>query len=153
MTSKWLGEAGKLVRKLFELARESAPSIVFMDEMDALLSRRKSDGGEFMVQMEGITSETGSVLVIACTNCPWDVDSAVLRRFPRRIYVPLPDKAARQALVDILLEKAGKHSLTARQKTTLVNRMDGFSCFDIAAIASEASFGPLRSVGGMPEIR
>ena len=163
MTSKWLGDAEKLVRKLFEVARESAPSILFIDEMDALLSSRKSDGGEheasrrlkteFMVQMDGMTSGPGNVLLIACTNCPWDVDSAVMRRFPRRIFVPLPDKEARQALVDILLDKAGKHSLTARQKTTLVNRTNGFSCSDIAAIASEASFGPLRSIGGLSEIK
>ena len=167
VTSKFLGEAEKLVRSLFRVARELAPAILFLDEMDALLSTRRSDGGEheatrrmkteFMVQMDGIRGssddETSHVLLIACTNCPWDVDPAVLRRFPRRIYVPLPDTEARRGLIQYLLKKTGKHSLTSRQISTLVKRTDGFSGSDITAIASEASFGPLRALGGMEAIR
>jgi fidgetin-like protein 1 len=163
-----MGDAEKMVRKLFQVARELAPSILFLDEMDALLSSRKSDGGEheasrrlkteFMVQMDGITKSDESnigrhLLLIACTNCPWDVDSAVLRRFPRRIYVPLPDSDARRALIEYLLRKAGKHSVTTRQISTLVKRTEGFTCSDITAIASEASFGPLRSLGGIEAIK
>jgi SpoVK/Ycf46/Vps4 family AAA+-type ATPase len=163
-----MGEAEKLVRKLYQVASEFAPSILFLDEMDALLSSRKSDGGEheasrrlkteFMVQMDGISTNDNEgsgrrVLLIACTNCPWDVDSAVLRRFPRRIYVPLPDSEARRALIENLLKKSGKHSLTTRQISTLVNRTNGFTCSDISSIASEAAFGPLRSLGGLDAIR
>lgn len=168
LTSKWMGDAEKMVRKLFQVAHELAPSILFLDEMDALLSSRKSDGGEheasrrlkteFMVQMDGITMNDDEgigrhLLLIACTNCPWDVDSAVLRRFPRRIHVPLPDSEARRALIEYLLKKAGKHSLMTRQISTLVDRTVGFTCSDIASIASEAAFGPLRSLGGMDVIK
>lgn len=165
LTSKWLGEAEKLVRTLFQVARELAPSILFLDEMDALLSSRKSDGEheasrrlkiEFMIQMEGITTTATNerhLLLIACTNCPWDIDPAVLRRFPRRILVPLPDSEARRGIIEYLLKKAGKHSLTSRHITTLVKRTEGFSCSDITAIASEASFGPLRSLGDMDAIK
>jgi SpoVK/Ycf46/Vps4 family AAA+-type ATPase len=163
LTSKWMGEAEKLVKALFQVARDAAPSIIFLDEVDALLSTRKSDGEheasrrlktEFMVQMEGITSDENRVLVLACTNCPWDMDSAVLRRFPRRIFVPLPDAAARRALIQHLLKKAGKHSLKRRQQIDdLVSRLDGFSCSDIVAIASEASFGPIRSLGGLAAVK
>ena len=118
-----------MVRKLFQMARELSPSIVFLDEMDAVLGSRKTDGEheasrrlktEFMVQMDGISkpddgSSTGRhMLLIACTNCPWDVDSAVMRRFPRRILVPLPDGEARKALIELLLRKIGKHNVTAR---------------------------------------
>jgi SpoVK/Ycf46/Vps4 family AAA+-type ATPase len=177
LTSKWMGEAEKLVRCLFRVARSRAPSIVFLDEVDALLSSRKSEGGgeheasrrlktEFMVQMDGIhstqdTTTGGSsnstirhVLVLACTNCPWDIDSAVLRRFPRRILVPLPDEAARRGLLQHLLQKAGKHSLqSSRDVSKLVDQTTGFSCSDISAIAVQASFGPLRSLGGMQAVR
>lgn len=182
LTSKWMGEAEKLVRCLFRVAQERAPSIVFLDELDALLSTRKSEEHEasrrlkteFMVQMDGIHTQdttqesTGSsvggnsnattsairhVLVLACTNCPWDIDSAVLRRFPRRILVPLPDEAARRGLLQHLLQKAGKHSLKSRDVSKLVDRTQGFSCSDISAIAVQASFGPLRALGGMKAVR
>jgi spastin len=162
LTSKWMGEAEKLVKTLFQVARELSPSLVFLDEVDALLSSRKSDGEheasrrlktEFMVQMEGITNGKDHVLVLACTNCPWDVDSAVLRRFPRRIFVPMPDSAARSALLQKLLKKAGKHSIKKKQRDDLVRRIEGFSCSDIAAIASEASFGPIRSLGSLTAVR
>ena len=107
-----------------------------------------------MVQMEGITSGGNDVLVLACTNCPWDIDSAVLRRFPRRIFVPLPDEKARMALLRYLLNKAGKHSIKkVAQRKQLVERLEGFSCSDITAIASEASFGPIRSLGGLAQVR
>jgi SpoVK/Ycf46/Vps4 family AAA+-type ATPase len=166
-TSKWMGEAEKLVRALFTVARQMAPSLIFVDEVDSLLSARKSDGEheasrrlktEFMVQMDGIANvevdeRSSSMLVLACTNCPWDVDSAVLRRFPRRLFVPLPDEAARRGLLSSLLKKAGKHSLKAGQIGALARRLDGFSCSDVSAIASEASFGPLRSLGGLDAIR
>lgn len=161
LTSKWHGEGEKLVRTLFQVARDVAPSLIFMDEMDALLSTR-SDGEheasrrfktEFMVQMDGISSNAASpetannLLVVGCTNCPWNVDDAILRRFPKRILIPLPDVEARKVLLQKLLGKAGKHSLTSRQVNLLVKRLDGFSGSDMAAIASEASFGPIRSIG------
>jgi SpoVK/Ycf46/Vps4 family AAA+-type ATPase len=166
-TSKWMGEAEKLVRALFSVAHQLAPSLIYIDEVDSLLSARKSEGEheasrrlktEFMVQMDGISKvavvgASNQVLVLACTNCPWDLDSAVLRRFPRRIYVPLPDEAGRRGLLSTLLKKAGRHSLTPSQVNSLAIRLDGYSCSDIAAIASEASFGPLRSLGGLEEIR
>ena len=163
LTSKWMGEAEKLVRALFEMATEMSPSIIFVDEMDALLSSRKSDGEheasrrlktEFMVQMDGVKGDDEQkVLVLACTNCPWDVDSAILRRFPKRLLVPLPDKEARTGLIKNLLKKAGKHSLSSRELQKVVKCTEGFSCSDITAIASEAAFGPLRSLGGMDAIR
>ena len=170
VTSKFMGEAEKLVRTLFQVARELAPCILFLDEMDALLSIRKGDGSEheasrrmkteFMVQMDGIRSSSSDggtpghhVLIIGCTNCPWDVDPAVLRRFPRRIFVPLPDDDARRGLIQHLLKKVDKHSLTSRHVSTLVKRTKGFSGSDLTAIASEASFGPLRDLGGLEKIR
>lgn len=168
VTSKFMGEAEKLVRTLFQVTRELAPCIVLLDECDALLSTRKGDSSEheasrrmkteFLVQMDGIRSNESSstghhVLLIGCTNCPWDIDPAVLRRFPRRIFVPLPDSDARRGLIQYLLKKTGKHSLTSRHVSTLVKLTKGLSGSDITSIASEASFGPLRDLGGMEKIR
>lgn len=162
ITSKWLGEGEKLCRTLFELAQEHAPTILFFDEMDAIASTRKSDGEneasrrlktEIMQRMDGINPQSSRVLVIACTNCPWDVDSAILRRFSRRIFVPLPDKDARKALVQNLLAKAGNHSISSSARSDIVKKLKGFSGSDIQSIAAEASFGPLRSVGSLNDIK
>lgn len=173
LVSKWMGEAEKIVQALFAVAslydvtssQGQQSSLIFFDEVDALLSSRKGDGGEheasrrlkteIMVQMDGLktdSSDKKQVLVLACTNCPWDVDSAVLRRFPRRVYVPLPDAEARRGLLLHLLQKerdtgGSPHDLSKRQVTQLVQRTEGFSCADLVALASEAAFGPLRSVG------
>merc|ERR1719223_928304 len=141
MTSKWVGEGEKLVRTLFRMATDVGPSIIFLDEMDALLGKRKSDNNsegegsrrfktEFMVQMEGICAGSGSgdteerrVLLIGCTNCPWDIDDAVMRRFQRRVYVPLPALDAREALWKKLLNKGGSNILVSSQDAARMIRM------------------------------
>ena len=101
----------------------------------------------------GGSNEEKHLLLIAATNCPWDIDSAVLRRFPRRIYVPLPDPVTRKALLQNLLDKAGDYEMSKKDISAIVKRLDGFSGSDIASIASEASFGPIRSLGGIENIR
>ena len=171
MTSKWVGEGEKLVRTLFRMAADVAPSIVFLDEIDSLLGRRKSDGNnegegsrrfktEFMVQMDGIAAgggggdESKKVLVIGATNCPWDIDDAIMRRFNRRVYVPLPDKDARLGLWNNMISKSnGSIKVSKREVNELVKMTDGFSCSDIASMASEASFGPLRDLGDIDAIK
>ena len=170
MTSKWHGEGEKMVRTLFKMAADVAPSILFFDEIDALLSSRKERGEheasrrfktEFMVRMDGIASghdenDVGrKVLVIGCTNCPWDIDDAVMRRFQRRTYIPLPDSDARYTLLNNLLDKNGGnvHNLSTDQISRIVPLTEGYSCSDIASIAQEAAFGPLRSLGGIEDIR
>ena len=180
LTSKWHGEGEKLVRTLFRMASDVAPSILFFDEIDALLSSRKAEGEheasrrfktEFMVQVDGVASGGGGgggggssdgaddmqhrVLIVGCTNTPWDIDDAVMRRFQRRIYIPLPDAEARGALLRNMLKKASSdHSIkTSAQISQLIKLTEGYSCSDIAAVAQEAAFGPLRSLGGMEDIR
>lgn len=174
LTSKWHGEGEKLLRSLFAVALDAAPSVIFFDELDALLSRRGGGGEEheasrrfkteFMVQMDGIVSGNAGggdddddagrrVLVLGCTNCPWDVDDAVMRRMSRRIYVALPDRDARRSLLEQLLAReAGRHSLTRKQIESIVERTEGYSCSDISSIAQEAAFGPLRDLGGLAEV-
>ncbi|WP_048152306.1 ATP-binding protein [Palaeococcus ferrophilus] len=109
--SKYFGESSKIISALYEVAREKAPSIVFLDEIDALTTRRSNDTSEatrrmlstLLTELEGFHEGESErlVLTLAATNTPWDLDEAVLSRFPKRIYVPLPDKEAVKAIVRI----------------------------------------------------
>lgn len=114
LLSRWLGDSEKLVRNLFEMARESyrttgKPSIVFIDEIDSLVSARSESENdasrriktEFLVQMQGVGHDDEGVLVLAATNIPWALDSAIRRRFERRIYIPLPEAQARCQMLKI----------------------------------------------------
>jgi len=118
LLSKYFGESPKLVTTLYNEARERAPSVIFLDEVDALAGSR--DGGtdsgperrvlaNMLAELDGVAEKGGSgfVLSIAATNTPWSLDAAVLSRFERKIYIPLPDHDARRAILDIHLEKRG----------------------------------------------
>lgn len=111
--SKWVGENEKNVKAIFSLSRKLAPCVLFIDEIDALLQTRKGEFtphymvntlNEFMQEWDGLVSENEGVIVIGATNRPFDLDEAVLRRLPRRIFVSLPDKESRKEILDILLK-------------------------------------------------
>lgn len=155
VTSKWIGESEGLVRNLFKLARENRPSIIFIDEIDALAGRRDANNTsgentarmktEFLVQMDGVGNDNEGVLVLAATNLPWTLDPAVRRRFQKRIHIPLPDKAARKQLFHI----------DARDMTTnmqdsdfeeLAKRTEGFSGSDIAIVVDDVRNVPIKKV-------
>jgi len=100
--SKWLGESEKNAKAVFTLARRLAPSVIYLDEVDSILSSRElgddSSHGTLtsvkttlMQEWDGLQSSKDRVIVIASTNRPFDLDEAVLRRLPRRILVDLPD--------------------------------------------------------------
>ncbi|KAI0157041.1 AAA-domain-containing protein [Hypoxylon sp. FL1284] len=171
LTSKYLGESEKLVRALFALAKTMAPSIIFVDEIDSLLSQRTGNGEheatrriktEFLIQWSdlqraaagrenvgGANRERGDpnrVLVLAATNLPWAIDEAARRRFVRRQYIPLPEAETRATQLKTLLGQQ-KHSLTDADITELVDLTDGFSGSDITALAKDAAMGPLRALG------
>ncbi|NJE00913.1 26S protease regulatory subunit [Thermococcus sp. JdF3] len=109
--SKYFGESSKIISALYEVAREKAPSIVFLDEIDALTTRRSNDTSEatrrmlstLLTELEGFHEGESDklVLTLAATNTPWDLDEAILSRFPKRIYVPLPDKEATKSIIRI----------------------------------------------------
>lgn len=104
-----MGESERLVKQLFEMARESKPSIVFIDEIDSLCGARgegESEASrriktEFLVQMNGVGHDQGGVLVLGATNIPWSLDSAIRRRFEKRIYIPLPETNARAKMFEL----------------------------------------------------
>ncbi|KXS94352.1 hypothetical protein AC578_3179 [Pseudocercospora eumusae] len=165
LTSKYLGESEKLVRALFVLAKELAPSIIFVDEIDSLLGSRGGSSEheatrriktEFLIQWsdlqkaaagrESSDGDASRVLVLAATNLPWAIDEAARRRFVRRQYIPLPEDWVREKQLRTLLA-AQNHSLKDRELQHLVALTDGFSGSDITALAKDAAMGPLRSLG------
>jgi len=153
--SKWLGESEKNVRLLFETARKTAPSVIFIDEVDSLLSVRAADeiGGErrvktqFLVELDGLRSRPGgNVVVIGATNRPWDIDPAMIRRFERRIFIPLPDREAREEIFKIHLKEVelGPDVDIAELAELTV----GYTGSDIRLVCREAAMEPIRELMG-----
>lgn len=152
LVSKWLGESERLVRSLFEMARESRPAIIFIDEVDSLCGSRSDSESEsarrikteFLVQMQGVgTGGEGGVLVLAATNLPWALDSAIRRRFERRIYIPLPDVNARERMIHIHLGDTA-NTLQPHEFKVLAQRTEGFSGSDLSIMVRDALMEPVR---------
>ncbi|CAF1139584.1 unnamed protein product [Rotaria sp. Silwood1] len=155
LTSKYIGEGEKLVRALFTAARELQPSIIFIDEVDSLLTARKESEHdamrrlktEFLIQFDGVqTNNDDRILVLAATNRPFELDDAALRRFPRRIYIQLPDIRTREQLLKYLLNKQ-EHNLTDNDFRWIANETNGYSGSDLTAVAKDAAMGPVRELG------
>ena len=153
--SKWLGEAEKNVRKLFTYARSRAqdgvPVIIFIDEVDALLGVHTSEiGGEvrvrnqFLKEMDGIQDKSSHlhVYVIGATNKPWKLDEPFIRRFQKRIYIPLPDFKARRRLLELLTRNIVLDRDVDLDK--LARMLEGYSGSDIRDIVQSAYLRTVR---------
>jgi len=153
IVSKWQGESEKLVRSLFDLARENKPSIIFIDEIDSLCGQRSDSESEsarrikteFLVQMNGVGSDMQGVLVLAATNLPWLLDTAIRRRFEKRIYIPLPEEPARARMFEIHLGDT-PHTLTKENYKQLGAATELYSGSDIATVVRDAMMQPIRSL-------
>jgi vacuolar protein-sorting-associated protein 4 len=160
LLSKWMGESEKLIRSLFETARARTPSVVFIDEIDALLTARGSGDSEtsrrikseFLVQMDGVGKSQDGVLVLAATNTPWAIDSAARRRFEKRIYIPLPDRETRVAMLQIKIRKM-QAVLTDADVETIADRTEGFSGADIHVLCRDAAMTPLNRIQSATHFR
>ncbi|KAK8502912.1 hypothetical protein V6N13_100215 [Hibiscus sabdariffa] len=155
LTSKWVGEGEKLVRTLFMVAISKQPSVIFMDEIDSVMSTRLANENdasrrlksEFLIQFDGVTSNPNDlVIVIGATNKPQELDDAVLRRLVKRIYVPLPDENVRRLLLKHKL-KGQEFSLPGRDLERLVRETEGYSGSDLQALCEEAAMMPIRELG------
>ncbi|CAL6355225.1 unnamed protein product [Bathycoccus prasinos] len=161
LTSKWIGDGEKMVRALFAVARHCAPSVIFVDEIDSLLSARKSEGEhessrrmktEFLVQMDGLGGEdpTKPMLLIGATNRPQELDDGARRRLAKQLYIPLPCAAARRDMILKTLNPDGdgkvKHALTEKDLDVICEKTDGYSGSDLKNLVQEAARAPLREL-------
>lgn len=153
LISKWQGESERLVRNLFEMARESegGKAIIFIDEVDSLCGSRsegESDSlrrvkTEFLVQMDGVGQSSSQVLVLGATNIPWELDAAIRRRFEKRVYIPLPEAESRAIMVKLNLGDT-PNDLTEHDFSRLGEITEGASGSDIKILVKEALMEPLR---------
>ncbi|XP_059058321.1 spastin isoform X1 [Achroia grisella] len=156
LTSKYVGDGEKMVRALFQVARELQPSIIFVDEVDSLLCERSSGEHEasrrlkteFLVEFDGLPAAGADrLIVMAATNRPQELDEAALRRFPKRVYVSLPDVRTRGALVRrVLARGAAAASLAEEELSRLAALTDGYSGSDLTALCRDAALGPIREL-------
>lgn len=99
LMSKYQGESEKLVKELFELAREKQPAIIFIDEIDSICGTRGEGENEsswrvkneILTQMDGIGAKNSQIYFMGATNIPWSLDPAIRRRFDHKVFIPLPE--------------------------------------------------------------
>jgi SpoVK/Ycf46/Vps4 family AAA+-type ATPase len=144
--SKYFGESSKLISTLYSEARKSAPSVIYFDEIDALSAQRSGDetGAErrvlssLLTELDGLANKSDSryVLTIAATNLPWLLDKALLSRFSKKVFVPLPDEKTRESILHILLSRRGIDSDVSYQE--LAAMTEGYSGRELERISQEA---------------
>ncbi|XP_066332512.1 uncharacterized protein [Miscanthus floridulus] len=154
LTSKWFGDAEKLTKALFSFASRLAPVIIFVDEVDSLLGARggafeheatRRMRNEFMAAWDGLRSkESQRILILGATNRPFDLDDAVIRRLPRRIYVDLPDAQNRLKILKILLAKEKLES--GFKFDELANATEGYSGSDLKNLCVAAAYRPVHEL-------
>ncbi|KAF8411563.1 hypothetical protein HHK36_004118 [Tetracentron sinense] len=154
LTSKWFGDAEKLTKALFSFASRLAPVIIFVDEVDSLLGARGGASeheatrrmrNEFMAAWDGLRSKDSQrILILGATNRPFDLDDAVIRRLPRRIYVDLPDAENRMKILRILLAQENVESDFKFDE--LANATEGYSGSDLKNLCIAAAYRPVQEL-------
>jgi transitional endoplasmic reticulum ATPase len=159
--SKWVGEAEQNVKKLFDAAASEERSIIFIDEIEALVPARRDEGSSVMQRvvpqilqgMEGFDKQSKHpILFMGATNVPWQLDPAVLRpgRFDEKVYIPLPDLPARRKMLDLCLSH--RPVATDVNLDELAVHLDGYSGADIKYICDRAATIPfMQSVASGQE--
>ncbi|CAM0141815.1 mitochondrial dynamin GTPase Msp1 [Umbelopsis sp. WA50703] len=151
LTDKYYGESNKLVSALFSLARKLQPAIIFIDEIDSFLRERRSNDhettgmmkAEFMSLWDGLTTgEDYRIVVLGATNRPNDIDTAILRRMPKRFSVRLPTDQQRRNILEIMLKTTKLAPDFDFEK--LIEATAGFSGSDLKEICRNAAMIPVR---------
>ncbi|MCD6301643.1 MAG: ATP-binding protein [Staphylothermus sp.] len=150
--SRYVGDSPRMISAIFRVAYRKAPSIIFFDEIETLVAKRDT-GREaatgvvqtFLTELDGFKSKKldKPVIIIAATNKPWMLDEAILSRFEKRIYIPLPDKEARKQVFKLNLEKKG-FQIQGITYDELAELTEGYSGRDIANACKEAIIQMLR---------
>jgi len=162
LTEKWYGDSNKLVAAVFSLARKLQPSIVFIDEIDAVLGQRRSGEheasgmvkAEFMTHWDGLASSTKQagnqrICILGATNRIQDIDEAILRRMPKKFPVSLPNSSQRRqifgiTLAETKLDNAIIDGKPAFDMSALVRASAGMSGSDIKEACRDAAMVPVR---------
>lgn len=154
LTSKWFGDAEKLTKALFSFASKLAPVIIFVDEVDSLLGARGGSHeheatrrmrNEFMAAWDGLRSKDSQrILILGATNRPFDLDDAVIRRLPRRIYVDLPDAENRLKILKIFLTPENLE--TGFEFEKLAKETEGYSGSDLKNLCIAAAYRPVQEL-------
>lgn len=137
----WIGNSEKNLHRIFELARDHAPTVLFFDEVDALAADRndlKQSAGrtlinQFLAEMDGTNANNDGLLILGATNAPWHIDPAFRRpgRFDRILFVPPPDDEARAGVIEVMAKGKPIHNLDAR---ALAKKTRDFSGADLKAV-------------------
>lgn len=143
----------RLVKQLFNMARENKPAIIFIDEVDALCGPRgegESEASrriktELLVQMDGVGKDSKGVLILGATNIPWQLDAAIRRRFQRRVHISLPDINARMKMFMLAVGSTPCH-LTQADYRSLAEMSEGYSGSDISIAVQDALMQPIRKI-------
>jgi hypothetical protein len=158
LTEKWYGDSNKLVNAVFSLARKLQPTIVFIDEIDAVLGQRRSGEheasgmvkAEFMTHWDGLASSSSSgsttpqrICILGATNRIQDIDEAILRRMPKKFPVALPSASQRSNIFDLIL-RGTKIDRPNFDRDYLVRVSAGMSGSDIKEACRDAAMGPVR---------
>ncbi|KAI3332660.1 P-loop containing nucleoside triphosphate hydrolase protein [Ustulina deusta] len=156
LTEKWYGDSNKLVRAVFSLARKLQPTIIFIDEIDAVLGTRRSGEheasgmvkAEFMTLWDGLTSANtrgmpARIVVLGATNRIHDIDEAILRRMPKKFPVSLPDKTQRLRILQLHL-KGTKTEPNNFNMEYIAKITAGMSGSDIKEACRDAAMAPVR---------
>lgn len=153
---KWVGDSEQRIKALFEMARKSQPSIIFLDEIDALGVERTGVESavstrvlsQMLQMMDGVLSKPDDrIVVLGATNRPWNIDSALLRRFDKRILVPLPDTVARKEIFEVTIRKMPNLKLADDVDLNELARLtEGFSGDDIKKLCMDAWYIPIHEL-------
>jgi vacuolar protein-sorting-associated protein 4 len=135
------------------MARENKPSIIFIDEIDALCGPRgegESEASrriktELLVQMDGVGKDSKGVLILGATNIPWQLDSAIRRRFQRRVHISLPDTPARMKMFELAVGNT-PCELSQADYRQLADLSEGYSGSDISIAVQDALMQPVRLI-------
>jgi transitional endoplasmic reticulum ATPase len=160
LLSKWVGESEKAVRKIFEKARQTSPTIIFFDEIDSLAPRRSAADdnkvtervvNQLLTEIDGL-EELHNVVIIGATNRPDILDTALLRpgRFDRIILVGAPDEKTREKIFEI--HAKGMPLAKDVNIKELAKKTEGYAGADIASLCREAAIIALRKDMGSKEV-
>ena len=159
LTSKWVGESEKTVKSLFKVAYKKVPSIIFIDEIDSILSKRSGSENEatkrlkteFLIQFDGLGSNINArLLVIAATNRPMDLDEALLRRLPKRVYCGPLDEDGRFEFIKKVINRV-ETNLSDEDIKEIAKMTNDYSNSDLMEMCREAAYQPVRELS-MEEI-